>query len=62
MGDLEGAWSVKETWGETGFWSKLDALTILLIRMYWIIFIVMIIVAIISGIFFGGIVTGKESS
>lgn len=45
-----GAWSVKEEWNNGG-WSKLDALTIIVTRFQWIIFIVSIIVGILVGIF-----------
>lgn len=45
-----GAWNVKEEW-DNGGWSKLDALTIIITRFQWIIFIVSIVVGILVGIF-----------
>lgn len=56
MGDLEGSFNVKKEWEKEGIWNKLDALTILLTRFYWIIFIVAIVISITSGLLIGNYV------
>lgn len=56
MGDYEGGWSFKQTWNEEGIWSKFDAITILLIRFYWIVFIITIILGVLGGTILSGFV------
>ena len=50
MEDYRGGWSVKEEWEKEGIWNKLDALSIIFIRLEWVLLIVSIVVAFISGI------------
>ena len=45
-----GGWDAQKEW-DSGGWSKLDALTIIVTRFQWIIFIISIIVGILIGIF-----------
>lgn len=50
MVDINGGWNAHEEWDKGG-WSRFDALTIIVTRFQWIIFIVSIIVGILIGIF-----------
>lgn len=50
MVDIKGGWDAREAWNKGG-WEALDALTIIVTRFQWIMFIVSIIVGILVGIF-----------
>ena len=50
MVGYNGGWSVKEEWERDGFWTKLDALSIIFIRLEWIVLIISIIITIISAV------------
>lgn len=50
MTDINGGWDAREEWDKGG-WSRWDALTIIVTRFQWIMFIISIIVGILVGIF-----------
>lgn len=50
MPNTHGGWSAQDEWDQGG-WSRFDALTIIVTRFQWIIFIISIIVGILIGIF-----------
>lgn len=57
---MEGSFSVEKEWKKEGIWNKLDALSILLMRFYWVMFIVSIVISISGGMFIGNaIASGK---
>lgn len=50
MEGYNGGWSVKQEWEREGFWTKLDALSIIFIRLEWVVLIISIIITIISAV------------
>lgn len=50
MTNTHGGWNAQHEWDQGG-WSRFDALTIIVTRFQWIIFIISIIVGILIGIF-----------
>ena len=65
MANTHGGWNAQEEWDQGG-WSRFDALTIIVTRFQWIIFIISIIVGILIGIFVedkvkNGVIKNNES-
>lgn len=50
MANTHGGWNAQDEWDQGG-WSRFDALTIIVTRFQWIIFIISIIIGILIGIF-----------
>lgn len=57
---MEGSFSVEKEWKKEGIWNKLDALSILLMRFYWVMFIVAIVISIAGGMFIGNAINNSK--
>jgi hypothetical protein len=47
---FEGGWNLSENWNEGG-WGKIDSITIILSRIYMVIFIVSIVISVVVAFF-----------